>query len=222
MNGKLIVLEGTDASGKSTQFACLCRKLEEEKKSFQRLVFPRYDQESSALIRMYLQGAFGSKPEDVNPYAASTFFAVDRFASYRSDWKTTYENGGLILADRYTTSNAIHQASKLEGEAQEAYLNWLFDFEYRLMELPKPDLVLFLDMPPLYEGQLLRDRTGKEEDIHEQDKEYLKKCYETASQIAQKENWVRIPCTHQRKIRTIAEIAADIWKTVEGAISPLC
>ena len=222
MKGKLIVLEGTDASGKSTQFACLCRKLEEQQVDFHRLVFPRYKEESSALIRMYLQGDFGDKPEDVNPYAASTFFAVDRFASFRSEWKAYYEKGGLVLADRYTTSNAIHQASKLEGKAQRDYLNWLFDFEYRLMELPKPDAVLFLDMPPACERQLLQDRMGKEEDIHEQDKEYLKKCYETASDLADRENWIRIPCVEQGKIRTIEAIAADIWKAVGGLLLSLC
>ena len=129
MKGKLLVLEGTDASGKSTQFERLCQALDERNISYRRLVFPRYQEESSALIRMYLNGQFGSHPDDVNAYTASTFFAVDRYASYQTEWKDYYENGGLILADRYTTSNAVHQASKLEGEEQENYLNWLFDFE---------------------------------------------------------------------------------------------
>lgn len=216
MKGKLIVLEGTDASGKSTQFRCLCRTLEQEKIPFRRLVFPRYQEESSALIRMYLNGEFGDKPDDVNPYAASTFFAVDRFASFRKDWESFYEAGGLILSDRYTTSNAIHQASKLTGKDQSAYLSWLFDFEYRLMELPKPDAVLFLDMPPDFEEKLINKRTDKIADIHEKDREYLKKCYETAVMIAEREHWITIPCTQDGAIRTIASIAQNIRTAVGG------
>ena len=147
MNGKLIVLEGTDASGKSTQFARLCKALDDRGITYHRLVFPRYQEESSALIRMYLDGQFGNKPDDVSAYTASTFFAVDRYASYRTEWKEIYENGGLILADRYTTSNAVHQASKLPQKEQQAFLDWMFDFEYRIMGIPAPDTVFFLDMP---------------------------------------------------------------------------
>ena len=140
MSGKLLVLEGTDASGKSTQFERLCQALDARGIEYRRLVFPRYKEESSALIRMYLGGQFGTHPDDVSAYTASTFFAVDRYASYQTEWKDYYENGGLILADRYTTSNAVHQASKLEGDEQKAFLDWLFDFEYHLLGLPEPSL----------------------------------------------------------------------------------
>ena len=144
--GKLIVLEGIDGSGKSAQYRRLCARFDEMGMAYHHIVFPRYDQESSALIRMYLNGAFGAHPSDVNAYAASTFFAVDRYASYRTDWGEIYENGGLILSDRYTTSNAIHQGSKLPEAELPAFFDWLYDLEYGKMGLPRPDLVLYLDV----------------------------------------------------------------------------
>jgi dTMP kinase len=218
MRGKLIVLEGTDASGKSTQFARLCQYCDDHQIAYRRLVFPRYQEESSALIRMYLNGEFGSHPDDVSAYAASTFFAVDRFASYRKEWKSYYENGGLVLADRYTTSNAIHQASKLHDEEQNDYLDWLFDFEYRIMGLPEPDHVFFLDMPTDAVQELLIHREGKKIDIHESDISYLKRCYRTASALAERFGWERICCTEKGKIRSIEEISADLTNGVAALI----
>ena len=218
MKGKLLVLEGTDASGKSTQFERLCQALDERNISYRRLVFPRYQEESSALIRMYLNGQFGSHPDDVNAYTASTFFAVDRYASYQTEWKDYYENGGLILADRYTTSNAVHQASKLEGEEQENYLNWLFDFEYHIMGIPAPDQVFFLDMPTEAVRNLLEHRQGKTQDIHEKDIPYLKKCYETASRLSDRFGWHRIRCTQGNAIRSIADISDELVAAVCSAI----
>lgn len=218
MKGKLLVLEGTDASGKSTQFERLCQALDERNISYRRLVFPRYQEESSALIRMYLNGQFGSHPDDVNAYTASTFFAVDRYASYQTEWKDDYENGGLILADRYTTSNAVHQASKLEGEEQAKYLDWLFDFEYRIMGIPAPDQVFFLDMPTEAVQNLLEHRQGKTQDIHEKDIPYLKKCYQTASRLADRFGWHRIRCTQGNTIRSIADISDELVTAVCSAI----
>ena len=150
---------------------------------------------------MYLNGEFGDRPDDVNAYAASAFFAVDPYASYKKVWQKEYEQGKLIIADRYVTSNAIHQASKLKKEERGDYLNWLFEFEYRLLGLPEPDMVFFLDMPPAYARQLIQDRIGKTEDIHESDQGYLKKCYEAACDVAQKWGWKRINCIHNGTIR---------------------
>ena len=147
MAGRLIVFEGTDGSGKSTQFRALCDRAARSGHSFQKLVFPQYSEPSSALIRMYLGGEFGSHPGDVNPYAASSFYAVDRYASFKKVWGTFYQSGGLVLTDRYTTSNAVHQAVKCAPEEREAFLRWLDDFEHHKMGLPRPDLVLYLDMP---------------------------------------------------------------------------
>lgn len=218
MKGKLIVLEGTDASGKSTQFARLCETLNGMGIAYRQLVFPQYDKPSSALIRMYLDGEFGDKPEDVSAYAASTFFAVDRYASFQIDWGKYYQNGGLILADRYTTSNAIHQAAKLPPSEKESYLNWLFDFEYRIMGLPEPDAVLFLDMPPQAVRDLLAHRIGKTIDIHEKDTEYLEQCYFTASELTNQFGWKRVQCIRNGSLRSIEDIATEIFDIVQKLI----
>ena len=144
--GKLVVLEGIDGSGKSAQYRRLVSRFEREGIKYHSIVFPRYDQESSALIRMYLGGQFGEKPEDVNAFAASIFYAVDRYASYMTDWKEYYEQGGLLLSDRFTTSNAVHQGAKLGADEQPAFFDWLYDLEYVKLGLPRPDMVIYLDV----------------------------------------------------------------------------
>ncbi len=216
--GKLIVFEGTDGSGKSTQFRLLCQRLEAENIPFQRLVFPQYSEPSSALIRMYLGGEFGTRPSDVNPYAASAFYAVDRYASWKRVWGTYYEQGGLILADRYVTSNAVHQASKLPLEEREAFFAWLLDFECDRLGLPKPDLVLYLNMPTQQALEMLRSReraTRTRGDIHEVDAAYLKRCGETARQAARYYGWETIPCTNgEGRVRSMEEIGTEIWAKV--------
>ena len=158
MAGRLIVFEGTDGSGKSTQFQALCRRVTQSGRDYQKLVFPQYKEPSSALIRMYLAGEFGTHPQDVNPYAASAFYAVDRYASLKKVWGEYYEQGGLVLTDRYTTSNAVHQAVKCAPQEREAFLRWLDDFEHDKLGLPQPDLVLYLDMPTERAVELLRHR----------------------------------------------------------------
>ena len=170
--GKLIVFEGTDGSGKSTQFTLLTKRLARENVDFRKLQFPQYLEPSSALIRMYLNGEFGDRPADVNPYAASTFYAVDRYASYQKVWKTYYAQGGVMLSDRYTTSNAVHQGGKVTGAARQAFFKWLYDFEYTRMGLPQPDLVICLDMPTEQAMELMRKREqdmGTHADIHERE-----------------------------------------------------
>lgn len=218
MAGKLIVLEGTDGSGKSTQFARLCRRFEAEGRSFQRLVFPQYDKPSSTLLKMYLQGAFGSHPSDVNAYAASTFYAVDRYASYKQVWGPYYEAGGLVLADRYTTSNAVHQASKLPPQQREAFFHWLMDFECNKLGLPVPALVLYLDMPTEQAIQNLRRReaaTHTTGDIHEVDTDYLRTCRETALQAANVLGWQTVSCVDSAGcLRTVEDIAAEIDRCI--------
>lgn len=221
MKGTLIVIEGTDGSGKSTQFQLLRQRLEREGVPFRKAVFPRYQEESSALIRLYLNGAFGEDPSDVNPYAASAFYAVDRYASYRQDWGSWYESGGLILCDRYTTSNAVHQASKLSGQERDAFFRWLYEFEFDRLGLPKPDLVLYLDMPTGLSLSLLRQReaaTHTQADIHERDQAYLAACRETASHAADVLGWRRVPCTENGEMRTIEAIHEDIWNTVQTCL----
>lgn len=218
MRGKLITIEGTDCSGKSTQLELLCRRLEREGIEFKKVAFPRYDSSSSALVRMYLGGEFGKNVGGVNAYAASSFFAVDRVASYLREWKTYLESGGTVLLDRYTTSNAIYQASKMPEGERESFCDWLFDFEYNLLALPKPDAVIFLDMPPECAEKLMQSREG-EEDIHERDKEYLRKCYSSALALSKKYSWLRISCAENENIKTIEEIHAEIFKAVSRVLT---
>ena len=219
--GKLIVIEGTDGSGKSTQFRMLSSHLEQDQVAFKHLVFPRYKEESSALIRMYLGGAFGDKPSDVNAYAASAFYAVDRYASYKMDWGKWYEEGGLVLSDRYTTSNAVHQASKETGEARNAYLKWLYEFEYDQLGLPRPDLTIYLDVPTDFTEKMLRSReqaTNTQADIHEKDMAYLATCRETGRAAAAYYGWTVIQCVKDGQMRTIEDIHEEIYKSVRKCL----
>jgi dTMP kinase len=219
--GKLIVIEGTDGSGKSTQFRALSQRLEAEGVQFKHLVFPRYSEESSALIRMYLSGQFGTKPTDVNAYAASAFYAVDRYASYKMDWGQWYEDGGLILSDRYTTSNAVHQASKAEDAERQAYLKWLYEFEYDKLGLPCPDLVIYLDVPTDFTEKMLRGReqaTNTQADIHEQDMQYLATCRSCGRDAAQYYGWKIIRCVKDGAMRSIEDIHAEIYAAVQQCL----
>ena len=211
--GKLIVIEGTDGSGKSTQFRLLTQAVEHMGKEFRKLVFPQYQEESSALIRMYLGGQFGDKPSDVNAYAASAFYAVDRYASYKKVWGEWYENGGLVLSDRYTTSNAVHQASKEPEERRGEFLRWLYEFEYDKLGLPRPDLTIYLDVPTEYTEQLMRAReaaTGTSADIHEQDLGYLATCRQMGRAAAEFYGWTVIECVRDGAMRSIEDIHEEI------------
>lgn len=215
--GKLIVLEGTDGSGKSTQFGLLKSRLETEGTEFRTIVFPQYQEPSSALIRMYLGGEFGPNPADVNAYAASTFYAVDRFASYRKAWGEYYQKGGMILSDRYTTSNAVHQGSKLEASRREEFFRWLYDLEFERMELPKPDLVVYLDVPTALTEGMMRHReqeTNTHADIHEKDLNYLRTCRETGLEAAAFYGWTVVHCDREGRMRTIEEIHREIYALV--------
>lgn len=219
--GKLIVIEGTDGSGKSTQFQLMAERLQRENITFRSLVFPRYSEESSALIRLYLGGAFGTKPDDVNAYAASAFYAVDRYASYKQDWGQWYEQGGLIFSDRYTTSNAVHQAAKEQEKDRPAFLQWLGEFEYDKLGLPKPDLVVYLDVPTAFSEQLMRSREEKthtKADIHEQNSAYLATCRETGRMAAQHYGWKVVHCVKDGKMRSIDDIHQEIYTLIKTCL----
>ena len=221
MKGKLIVFEGTDGSGKATQSRLLCDELARRGVPFRKLEFPRYQEESSALIRLYLDGAFGDKPGDVNAYAASVFFSVDRYASYKQDWGGYYRQGGLLIADRYTTSNAVHQTAKLPPEQRDGFLDWLFDFEYRLLGLPEPSRVLYLDMPTEATERMMRQReaaTHTSADIHEKDEEYLRRCRENAAYVVERCGWTRIDCARGDTPRTIEDIHNEVMARVADLI----
>ena len=198
MQGKLIVIEGLDGSGKSTQFEIIDSIFAQNNIPHKSISFPDYDNASSALVKMYLNGEFSKKAKDINAYAASSFYAVDRYASYKLYWEDSYNNGELILASRYVTSNAIYQMVKCKKSEWDKYLEWLSDYEYIRLGLPRPDLVIFLDMPIQVSQRLITKRYNGDEskkDIHEVDIEYLKSCRETALFAAKKQNWRIINCS---------------------------
>ncbi len=214
MSRHLIVIEGTDGSGKSTQAQLACDALTAAGVDFKRLTFPRYKDESSMLVRMYLRGDFGSHPSDVNAYAASTFYAADRYASFKTDWQSDWEQERVIFCDRYTTSNAVHQSSKLPEDQLKSFTEWLFDYEYNLLELPAPTCVIFLDMPPEVSFRMLEKRQGETGDIHELDHDYLIRCHDRARSVCEQYGWHRVSCAQDGRIRPVEDIHADICKII--------
>ncbi|MBQ7793853.1 MAG: thymidylate kinase [Clostridia bacterium] len=213
--GLLIAVEGVDASGKQTQTELLYKHLTERGIAVRRLSFPVYDSDSSAGVRMYLNGELSESADGVSAYAASSLFAADRFLSYKSDWAKDYESGTLILCDRYVGSNMIHQACKLGEGERDAFLDWLDGFEYGIYALPKPDLTIFLDMPPEKGRELMASRRNKIDnsethDIHERDNGFLEKSYRCACAVAEKFGWTRISCVSGDKIRSVEDISAEI------------
>lgn len=214
MNGKLIVIEGLDGSGKSTQINLLVNKLKAKNiNNIKQIKLPDYESDSSSLVKMYLAGEFGKSPEDVNAYAASAFYAVDRFANYKTKWKADYESGTLIIADRYTTSNAYHQATKLPESEWENYFEWLRDFEYDKLGIPEPDLVVYLDMPVEISQKMMTSRYNGDEnkkDIHEANVNYLLHCRKAAKAAAAQLDWSVIECADGNKPRSIESISAEI------------
>lgn len=219
--GKLIVLEGIDGSGKSSQYRRICARMEKDKIAYNHIVFPRYDKDSSALIRMYLNGHFGEHPSDVNAYTASTFYAVDRFASYRDDWGKVYENGGIIISDRYTTSNAVHQGCKMSDDELPQFFSWLADLEYNKMGLPEPDLVIYLDVDIETSLRRMKHRqqgTNTKADIHERDVQYLERCLRTADKAAEHYGWKRIPFMKDGLEREADEKNDEIYSIILDTI----
>ncbi len=219
MAGKFIVIEGLDGSGKATQTEILRKNLQSKGNKVTKLTFPDYDNPSSALVKMYLGGELGDKPSDVNAYAASAFYSVDRVASYLKFWKNDYETGSVILADRYATSNIIYQMSKLPMEEWDSFIEFQEDFEYNKLKVPKPDLIIYLDVEPDVSQKLLSGRYKGDEskkDLHEKNLDFLLNCRKSALYAADKLDWKKITCTANGKMRTIEEISKDIINIVEG------
>ena len=214
---KLIVIDGLDGSGKATQTKLLAERLNENGYKARTISFPDYDSDSSALVKMYLGGKLGSSPDDVNAYAASSFYAVDRVVSYINTWRADLDEYDYIVADRYTTSNIIHQMAKLKENERDSYIEWLFDFEYNRLELPAPDMVIFLDVDPAISQKLICGRYQGDEskkDIHESDFRYLMRCRESAVYAIEHLDWVRIDCTKGGEMRAIEDINDSIYSLI--------
>lgn len=219
--GKLIVIEGLDGSGKSTQLDVLVNSLKQLSYNCKSVSFPDYNSNSSALVKMYLSGEFGKNPGDVNAYASSLFYAVDRYASFKKDWQDFYCAGGTVVCGRYVTSNAVHQASKLDKNERADFFEWLYDLEYNKVGIPKPDLVIFLDMPIAVSQKMLCDRYKGDDlkkDIHERDVSYLNKCREAALFAAKYSGWSIVNCAKNSTARAIDDIAAEILELVKKVL----
>jgi dTMP kinase len=222
--GRLIILEGGDGSGKATQTLLLDKRLRQEGHTVKSISFPDYDSPSSALVKMYLHGDFGKSAEAVNPYVASTFYATDRFASYQLKWKDFLESGGIVLADRYTTSNMVHQMVKYnEPEKRQMFLDWLWDFEFVKFGLPVPQLVCLLDVPLAVSEKLMADRQaktgGQTGDIHENDRQYLAKCHNAYAELVTKYGWQRVACADGMTMKSPLEIHERIYALVEPLVT---
>lgn len=220
--GKLIIIEGLDGCGKSTQTALLEKYLDDKSISFKKIKLPDYDSPSSTLVNMYLGGEFGSNANDVNAYAASAFYAVDRFASFKLKWKKEYDNGELILADRYATSNLIYQMEKIPSDCWDEYIEWSEDFEYEKIGVPRPDAVIFLDMPVEVSQRLMTQRYCGDEnkkDVHEANVEFLNGCRRSALYAAKKQGWYVVECSDGENPLAIEKIHSNIVSIVEKELS---
>ena len=221
MKGKLFVIDGLDGSGKSTQLEICRRRLEKMGHKIKVISFPDYDSKSSALVKMYLNGEFSDDPDDINAYAASSFYAVDRYASYMTGWKKDYEEGCIILAARYVSSNALHQMSKLTPERWDGYLEWLYDYEYDKLGLPRADEVIFLDMPIEISQKLLSKRydgDDNKKDIHESHVDYLYKCRRSALYASEKMDWSVVPCNEGDEPLSVDNISDTIINIINKKI----
>lgn len=217
--GILIAIEGVDGSGKQTQSDLLTENLKTRGYRVKEIRFPDYNSKSSVLVKMYLMGEFSKNPKDISAYQASTFFAADRYASWMTgDWRDHYLAGDIVLADRYTTANMVHQAGKIKDLAErDQYLDWLYDFEFKLYGIPIPDLVFFLDVPPEFQKVFVLARKNKitggdEQDIHESSEEHIQESYEAARYVAEKFKWVTIHCVVDGVLRSIPDIGEEILK----------
>lgn len=220
----LYIIEGIDGSGKSTQIAMLKQRLEDDGIKVLALKFPVYEDLSSGPVRMYLSGELGSDPNQINAYAASSFYAIDRYASYKKTWEKDYLAGTTIISDRYTISNIIHQSSKVEDNKRDDFVNWLYDYEHNKLGIPVPDRVFYLDVPPSITMKNVEDRyekNGGKKDIHENNNEYLEKCYKTGCFYCEKLNMFRVECVKRGKQKSAKEINDIIYNEIKKCIGKL-
>lgn len=216
--GRFIVLDGLDGSGKGTQAERLRDRLAAEGRQVKLISFPNYGTPGAVAVEYYLSGALGSDPSATNAYAASTFYAVDRYLSYRTDWgEFLAGEGNIVIANRYTSANAVHQLSKLPRAEWDSFLGWLSDFEFGRLGLPRPDLTIYLEMTPAISMRLVSHRsasTGQQKDIHELDPHHLEASYAAALYASDAWGWTRLPCYTGDDPKPIEEIGEDVWREV--------
>jgi len=218
--GKLIVIEGLDGSGKETQCNLLVQNLKNTlSRPVSKLSFPDYDCKSSELVKLYLNGQFGLNARDVNTYASSSFYAIDRFVSYETKWKSLINSNYVLVSDRYTTSNLLYQTVKLPTAERDKYIDWLLDYEYRLLQIPQPDIVIFLEVPVDFSQDLIKNRNNKinnsiNKDIHESDRNFLSDVYENSIKISEKFGWNVIKCVKNQKLLSVEEISNTIMNII--------
>lgn len=219
---KIFVIDGTDGSGKQTQLEKLIEEFEKEDIPYAKYSFPRYDSPSSSLVKMYLGGEFGEDAQTISPYVASMFFSVDRYACYKQEMEKAISDGKVILLDRYTTANMVHQAGKISDlQERDKFLDWLYDLEFNIMGLPLPTEVFFLDMPIEKSEELMKNRPNKithelQKDIHEKNEEHLKAAYSAGIYVAKKYGWYHVKCVDSdNNIRTIEDIHSEIYEEVK-------
>ena len=215
--GRLIVIEGLDGCGKSTQLDILRRTLSDA----HFITFPQYESDSGRIISSYLKGTFDEKNPKISAYSASIMYALDRYTSYKTHWGALYESGRPVISARYVSSNAIYQMTKLDKSEWDGYLEWLCDLEYSRLGMPGPDLTVFLDMPTEVSQKLLLKRYGGDEsmkDINERDTAYLARCRDAALYAAEKYGWSMISCSMNNEPRSIGEINNELMSRIKEAI----
>lgn len=208
----LIDIEGTDGSGKAIQTKLLCDYLIGKGYKCCLISFPNYASRSSDPVKMYLGGEVGDDANCLDGYQASALYAVDRLITMKKIDLSQYD---YVIFDRYTPSNIIHQSTRIEDQKElNNFLDWIDEFEFGKMALPRPDRILFLDMPPKYSIQLARSRSdlknGQTKDILEADSSHLSKAYDRAVYVSERFGWTRIDCIRDERIKSIEDIHEEI------------
>lgn len=214
MDSRLIVIEGLDGGGKTTQLELL----KKEYPNFRFITFPNYNSPSGEIVTDYLQGKYREDDKSVSAFTASCFYAVDRYISFKTDWGKDFYEGETVISARYVSSNAMYQMTKLPKERWDEYMNWLFDLEYNKFGMPKPFGTIFLDMPVEVSRKLLLKRYGGDSskmDLHESNINFMRDCRRAAHYVAEKEGWSIIDCAGDGEALPIDVIHRSVKNKIE-------
>lgn len=226
---KIFVIEGTDGSGKQTQTQKIYERLLKENRKVFKTSFPNYDSQSSGPVKEYLSGNISKNPDDISAKAASMFYAVDRYITYKENIEKYYlDNETIILFDRYVSSNLLHQGGKIlkltnDYSKLDEFANWISEREFKDLALPEPTQVFFLYVPVEYTLKLMKERANKfthdsKKDIHEMDTEHLKNAAKSGLYLAKKLGWYIVDCVKDGKLRTIEDIHNEIYNVIESKL----